>query len=336
VSDYKPFEPTQSRLESAKRQGDIARSAELANVVAFAAALASAGMVAAQLAAGARSMLLSASQMRIDRAPIAATLFLLLLPATAAACGATAAYALQHGGVRFVAIAVKWQRLSPAENFRRMFSKESVLTATRATIAFACAAAAIVPAFIGILNAAVRANEFLGLAAAAWSGAFHTALAACAVGAAFAAADYGMQYARWRNRLRMSFEEMKRDQKEHDGDPLARGRRRALHRRLSQASLHKVKEASFVVTNPTHIAIAVEYRPPHVPVPRILLRAADDAAGRVRELAAVHRIPTIENIGLARQLYASARAGDFIPRDTYIAVAEIIAALSKSGVVPVA
>jgi flagellar biosynthetic protein FlhB len=335
MSEYKPFEPTQSRLDSAKREGDVARSQEVANVLAFGAGLALASMVVAPLGATARAMLVAASKTHTDRSAFAAALLLLTLPAAAAACGATVAYAAQNGGVRCVPIALKWQRLSPADNLRRMFSKESVVTATRATIAFACAAAAIVPAFIGILNAAVRTDELLTLAAAAWSGALHAALASCAVGGVFAAVDYGLQYARWRNRLRMSFEEMKRDQKEHDGDPLARGRRRALHRRLSQASLHKVKEASFVVTNPTHIAIALEYRPPHIPVPRILVRAADDGAGRVRELAIAHRIPIIENVALARQLYGSARAGDFIPRGAYIAVAEIIAALGKSGVVPV-
>jgi flagellar biosynthetic protein FlhB len=86
------------------------------------------------------------------------------------------------------------------------------------------------------------------------------------------------------------------------------------------------------VTNPTHIAVALEYRPPDVPVPRVLVRAADDAAARVRELAASYRVPLVEDVPLARLLYAHAGPGDFIPRETYIAVAEIVAALTKAGV----
>ena len=160
----------------------------------------------------------------------------------------------------------------------------------------------------------------------------HTASAACVVGALFAGADYGVHLVRWRKRLRLSFDELKRDQKENDGDPLARGRRRALHRQLSRGSLRKVKDAAFVVTNPTHIAIALEYRPPDVPVPRVLVRAADDAAARVRELAGAYGVPLIEHVALARHLYATARAGEFIPHETYVAVAEVVAALTKAGV----
>jgi flagellar biosynthesis protein FlhB len=131
--------------------------------------------------------------------------------------------------------------------------------------------------------------------------------------------------------MRMSFEELKRDQKENDGDPLARSRRRSMHRQLSRGSLRRVKDAAFVVTNPTHIAIALEYRPPGVPVPRVLVRAADESAARVRELAAAYRVPLVENVSLARALYASAKPGEYIPQETYLAVAEIVAALTKCG-----
>jgi flagellar biosynthesis protein FlhB len=73
--------------------------------------------------------------------------------------------------------------------------------------------------------------------------------------------------------------------------------------------------------------MALEYRPPEVPVPRVLVRAADDAAARVRELARAYRIPLVENVALARRLYGLCAPGEFIPQETYIAVAEIVAAL---------
>ncbi|HET9096293.1 MAG TPA: EscU/YscU/HrcU family type III secretion system export apparatus switch protein, partial [Candidatus Baltobacteraceae bacterium] len=103
-------------------------------------------------------------------------------------------------------------------------------------------------------------------------------------------------------------------------------------RQISRGSLRRVKDAAFVLSNPTHIAIALDYRPPEVPVPRVLVRAADAAAARVRELAGAYGVPLVENIPLARRLYAAARPGDFIPQETYLAVAEVVAALAKAGV----
>jgi len=332
MADEKQFEPTQSRLEKAEREGDVARSQEIGNVAAFGAALITAAAVIGPIGDAARAALTSAAGGRSDMGAIAFALMLMLAPPGAAAGTAITASVLQSGGLRFIAVSFKAERLSASENLRRALSRESVVTAVRATIAFACASAAIVPAFASIYAAELHAGGLQTLAAAAWRGALHAAMAACAVGGIFAGFDFGIQAVRRRKRLRMSFEELKRDQKEHDGDPLARSRRRSLHRLISRGSLRKVKQAAFVVTNPTHIAIALEYRPPQVPVPRVLVRAADEAASRVRDLARLHAVPLVENVPLARKLYASANAGDFIPHETYVAVAEVVASLDKAGV----
>lgn len=332
MAEEKQFEPTQSRIERAKREGDIARSQELGNIVAFGSALAATAAVIVPLGSAVRAALLAAAQGQGDTAPLATAAAFMLVPMAAAAAAAGGANIVQSGGLRFAAVSIKAERLAPNENLKRMFSREAVVTAARATVAFICAGAAIVPAFSGIYSAALHASGLGGVASAAWTGALHTAAVACAAGAVFAGADYGLQLIRWRKRLRMSFEEIKRDQKESDGDPHARGRRRAMHRQISRGSLRRVKDAAFVITNPTHIAIAVEYRPPSVPVPRVLVRAADDAAARVRELSKAYGIPLIENVPLARRLYAIAKPGEFIPQETYVAVAEIVAALSKTGV----
>ncbi len=331
MAEGKQFEATQSRIERAKREGDVARSQELGNVVAFGGALIAAAAVIAPLGCAARAVLVAAAEGRTNTGALAGAAMLMLVPIAAAALAAVGANAVQSGGLRFASVAIKSERLAPSENLKRMFSREAVVTAARASVAFACAGTAIVPAFVGIYAAALHAGAPAGIASAAWNGALHAAAAACIAGGVFAGADYGVQFVRWRKRLRMSFEEMKRDQKESDGDPLARGRRRAMHRQISRGSLRRVKEAAFVVTNPTHIAIALEYRPPEVPVPRVLVRAADDAAARVRELAAAYRVPLIENVALARRLYALARPGDVIPQETYVAVAQVVAALAKAG-----
>ncbi|HLI96870.1 MAG TPA: EscU/YscU/HrcU family type III secretion system export apparatus switch protein [Candidatus Baltobacteraceae bacterium] len=332
MAEEKQFEASQSRIERAKREGDVARSQELGNVAAFGVALVATSAVIAPLGNAAQRLVESAAAGRVDMGTLATAAGLMLTPIAASATAAVGANVVQSGGLRFSVVSVKLERLAPGENLKRMFSREAVITAARASVAFLCAGAAIVPAFVAIYGTALQAGGLGGVASAAWSGAMHTAAVACVVGGVFAGADYGVQLVRWRKKLRMSFDELKRDQKESDGDPLARGRRRALHRQISRGSLRKVKDAAFIVTNPTHIAIALEYRPPEVPVPRVLVRAADAAAARVRELAAAHNIPTIENVALARNLYANAKSGDFIPHETYVAVAEIVAALTKAGV----
>ena len=331
MAEEKQFEPTHSRVEKAKREGDVARSQEIGNVAAFAAGLFAVTCTIAPLAAAALALLRSGVRGTFNPAPLASAFTIMLLPAAAAMCAAAAVHILQAGGLRWIAIRFKPERVAPVENLKRIFSRESLVTASRATVAFICAGAAIVPAFAGIYAAALHGSDLARMAATAWTGALHAACAGCVVGGIFAGADYGLQFVRWRKRLRMSHDELRRDHKEQDGDPIARGRRRARHRQLSRGALRKVKDAAFVVTNPTHIAIALEYRPPGVAVPRVLVRAADEAAARVRELAAEHRIPAIENVQLARTLYATSRAGEYIPLDTYVAVAEIVGALVKAG-----
>lgn len=332
MAEEKQFEASQSRIERAKRDGDVARSQELGNVAAFGSALTATAGIIVPIGSATRAALASAASGRIDSSSLATAAMLMLVPIAAAGAAAVGANVIQSGGLRLCAVSIKLERIAPGENLKRMFSREAVVTAARATIAFLCAGAAIVPAFAAVYSAALHAEGVAGLASAAWSGALHTAAAACVVGGVFAGADYGLQLVRWRKRLRMSFEEMRRDQKESDGDPLARGRRRALHRQISRGSLRRVKDAAFVLTNPTRIAIALEYRPPEVPVPRVLVRAAGDGAARVRELAAAYVIPLVENVPLARRLYALAQPGDFIPQETYVAVAEVVAALTKAGV----
>jgi len=134
----------------------------------------------------------------------------------------------------------------------------------------------------------------------------------------------------WRRRLRMTFDELRREMREHDGDPQSRARRRRLHRMMVRGGLRNVRRATFVVVNPTHIAIAVRYVAEEMPVPMILVRAADEGALRVRTIAADARIPLIEDPPLARQLYAHDALGP-IPPEVYLAVAQIIAALQRES-----
>ncbi|HTU69638.1 MAG TPA: EscU/YscU/HrcU family type III secretion system export apparatus switch protein [Candidatus Baltobacteraceae bacterium] len=327
----KTFEAPPSRIAKARREGNVARAAEFAANLAFVAAALAVLVLAAPIGALAREAMARAAGGSVPALPCTALVVLALLPMGLAALSGALGGAMQNGGVVFAPVAVKLERLQPLEGLRRMFSREAATHGVRALAAFTFAVAAMVPTLHDLVNAAAVAPAPRSVASIAWSGAQHVVFAAAAVGLLFAVAEYAVARRAWLRKLRMSLAELKRELKESDGDPLARGRRKSLHRNLVRGALARVKDASFVVVNPTHVAVALEYRPPAVPVPRVLVRAADEAALRVRALAAEHRVPLIENVALARGLYRDCAVGEPIVYDHYVAVAEVVAALLRSG-----
>lgn len=331
MADDKPFEATQSRLARARREGDIARSYELNALSAFAAAAIAVAVIASPLAGTVQALIQHSFNDRIPVQLLLRMAILTLTPVVVAACASAACALIQSGGFQMSSFAPKVERLSPNENFKRILSRETVISVARATLAFTFATIAIIPTFRSVVAAAFHGVAPAGLAHAAWSGSLHAAALACIAAGVFAGADYALQLQRWRRRLRMSHDELRRDRKEQDGDPVARSRRHLMHREIARGSLRRVKEAAFVICNPEHIAIALEYRPPVVPVPRVLVRAADEVAARVREIAKENCIPLVQNVELARALYEITAPNEFIPPQLYLAVAEIVANLNPEG-----
>ena len=138
-------------------------------------------------------------------------------------------------------------------------------------------------------------------------------------------ADYAFQ--RWKHtqELKMTKEEVRREMKEMDGDQLIRRRRRDAHQKLIEArDISKVSSSAFVLTNPTHYAVAFQYDPPNVSVPTVVAKGADETAFRMREIAAEHGIPIIERPELARQVYRTLKIGQSIPADLYDVFIEIL------------
>lgn len=326
----KPFEATPQRIAKAKREGNFARSAEFAANLAFAAAAFAIVSLAPTIgAAAAKAVAIAAA----GTAPVVAcgTLFAAaLVPLECAAAAGTLATLVQTGGLTFVAIVPKPERLNPAEGIKRILSRETLAHSLRASLAFGAATAAMIPVIASCAAAVVSANTLVQVSGETWAATQRVAWAACGVGLLFSIAEYAAARNSWLHKLRMSVEERKEEAKEQDGDALVRGRRRSMHRAWLRGALSRVKDASFVVANPSHVAVALEYRPPDVNVPRILVRALDKAALRVRRLAASYRIPIVESATLARALYADGRAGEPIPTAHYLAVAEVVAALARS------
>jgi flagellar biosynthesis protein FlhB len=332
----KNFDATPARKQKAKREGNVVRSSEVTGSAAFACAALAAGAVLPAIAA-ATGRAIAALAARPDPFRLPAelgTVFgLSLVPACAASAGALAAGIAQAGGLRISP--PKWQfaRLNPGPGLKRMFGGEAIVGALRAVVAFAVVASALVPVIRELFARATTVAEAGAFGAAACDAAQRACWAAIGTGLCFAALDYALARRRWLRELKMTLEEVRRDQKETDGDPAARARRKSMHRTFVRGSIARTKEASFVVVNPTHIAIAIRYAPPGVPVPQILVRAAGDGAQAVKRIARRHAIPIVENIALARALYAQGEAGRAIPSPTFVAVAGVIAALVREGVI---
>jgi flagellar biosynthesis protein FlhB len=331
VSDVseKPFEATPRRIAKAQREGNVARANELAANVSFAAAGITLAAIVPVFGSIAAKAIASSSFGAISYMPsfIAGVA---LAPIAAAAVGGTFGTLLQNGGFAGVNLALKLERLDPFDGLKRICSRDTLAHSLRACLAFVCAAAAMAPLLAINVSALLRCATLNEVAAAAWMATRQVATAACAVGCCFAIAEYAAARRLWLQRLRMTFDERKREAKEEEGDASARGRRRALHRALLRGGMQRLKEAALIVANPRHVAVALEYRPPDVPVPRVLVRAADAAARRVRAAAARYGIPIVENVWLARALYGDGRAGEPIPHGYYVAVAEVIAALMRA------
>ncbi|MEZ6046906.1 MAG: flagellar biosynthesis protein FlhB [Planctomycetaceae bacterium] len=137
--------------------------------------------------------------------------------------------------------------------------------------------------------------------------------------------DYGFQKWKHEQDLKMSKQEVREEMKQMDGDPHVRARRREIHRRLATArEMSQVPEADVVITNPTHVAVALKYDPETMPAP-VVAKGMGEIALRIREIAAQHKIPIIERPPLARSLYKSVKAGRPIPPDMYEVFVEIMA-----------
>jgi flagellar biosynthesis protein FlhB len=324
----KRFDATPSRVAKARREGNVARSAEVGAAVALAGGLLATATLCASLSAAFRAATTDAARGRPPWHGFAEIVALALIPAASAATCGILAGVLQSGGLNVVPPTAKLERLDPFKGLTRLFSRDALGQGLRAVAAFTCAIGAIALAARGVVVTA--SGTPAAAAGAAFAAAMRAAFAVCVLGTVFGALEFGVARAAWLRKLRMSYDEYRREMKEQDGDPQVRGRRRALHRTLSSGDVRRVREAAFVVCNPTHVAVALAYAPPVEPVPRVLVRAADDLAMRVREIAIEHGVPLIENVTLARALFADAVVGAPIPHDHYVAVASIVVELARA------
>jgi flagellar biosynthetic protein FlhB len=147
-----------------------------------------------------------------------------------------------------------------------------------------------------------------------------------------AGADYLWQRYRFNERMKMSKEEVKEDYKQSEGDPHVKAKLKQLRaQRSRQRMMQNVPKATVIITNPTHYSVALRYEPSEGdPAPICVAKGVDKLAMRIREVAREHDVPIVENVPLARALYAAVEIDETIPREHFEAAAKVIGFVMQS------
>jgi flagellar biosynthetic protein FlhB len=142
--------------------------------------------------------------------------------------------------------------------------------------------------------------------------------------------DFALQKYRHTSQLKMTKQEVKDEAKQQDGSAEVKGKIRRVQQEMARRRMmNDVPRATVVITNPTHYAVALEYRRGEMAAPVVLAKGVDQIALKIREKARQHGIPIVENRPLARGLYDTAEIGDTIPGPLFAAVAEVLAQLIR-------
>jgi flagellar biosynthetic protein FlhB len=219
-------------------------------------------------------------------------------------------------------------RINPMAGFKRLFSMDAVAELVKSLI-FIGGLGFLGGAFLyadlpALMSLSGFANEDIVFYASREGAVLMTWVVAAM--ATLAGLDYLYQYWRTESQLRMSRQEIKEEMREQEGDPLLKGQLKALRQKLSRRRLAAdVAKADVVITNPTHLAIALGYKAGTMSAPRVLGKGAGFIAEKIREIAREKGIPIVENKPLARLLYGQVDVGREIPEALYRAVAEVLA-----------
>ena len=331
-------DPTQKRLDDALERGDVAKSQEVNTWFMIAGATlvissfsGSIGGIQMPL----RNLIANSWMIRVDGPGLLMlmqnleyTLFAALgLPILMLVITAIAGNMLQHRLVWSAqSLTPKLSKISPMEGAKRIFGKQAIANFAKGLfklIALGSVMTAILWPERHRLESMLRfdPSALLGVII---SLTLHLMGAVVAMLAVVAIADYFFQYRQWYERQKMSLREMKEEFKQSEGDPHIKGKIRQLRQqRMKKRMMAAVPKASVIITNPTHYSVALSYER-GMPAPICVAKGVDLIALKIREIAGEHNIPIVENVPLARALYANVEIDEEIPVEHYHAVAEII------------
>jgi len=332
-------DPTQRKLEQAIERGDIAKSQEVNTWFVLAggtlALMATSDFASQTLFASLRGMLANAGRVPADGAALAAYgkfalttwMATLAVPLGLVLLAGLLGSILQHQPVITTEpLAPQLSRISPMAGFKRVFGKEALVQFLKGLFKLAMVGAAIYAAVWpdwGHLEGFVR-MDVAALLPATRTEAVKLLGAVLAIYAVLAAADYGYQKFTWYQRQRMTKQEIKQEHKEQEGSPEIKNKLRQLRMAASRRRMmSKVPQATVVVMNPTHFAVALQYEA-GMAAPICVAKGLDAMALKIRSVAEDAGVPVVENPPLARALYKAVELDQDIPVEHYKAVAEVI------------
>ena len=341
--ESKTEEATPRKLEEARKKGDVAKSPDVAAAMSLAGATAvlliGGGYFSRQMAEDMLPFLAEPHAMigglqagagvEIGmRAVWAVTPFLaaLMLAVIVGGVGGN----LAQSGFLFTAekIKPKWSAVSPLSGFKRIFGPDGIVQFIKTFLKLV----AIGAVCWWVLKPHTRELENLAAMSPAMILPFARDLAGSLMISALiflaftAGADFIWQKFRFAKRMRMTKEETKEDYKQTEGDPHVKGKLRQIRmQRSRQRMMQAVPSATVVITNPTHYSVALRYEPDQGDAaPICVAKGVDAVAFRIREMAKENGVPVVENVPLARALYATVEVDEVIPREHFEAAAKVI------------
>jgi len=341
--ESKTEEATPRKLEDARKKGDVAKSPDVAAAMSLAGAVAvlliGGGYFSQQMAEDMLPFLAEPHAMLGGleagagveigmRAVWAVTPFLaaLMLAVIIGGVGGN----LAQSGFMFTAekLKPKWSSVSPLSGFKRIYGPDGIVQFIKTFLKLI----AIGAVCWWVLKPHAREFENLAAMSPAAILPFARDLAGSLMIAALiflaftAGADFIWQKFRFAKRMRMTKEEMKEDFKQTEGDPHVKGKLRQIRmQRSRQRMMQAVPTATVIVTNPTHYSVALRYEPDQGDgAPICVAKGVDALALRIREMAKEHGVPIVENVPLARALYATVEVDEVIPREHFEAAAKVI------------
>ncbi len=226
----------------------------------------------------------------------------------------------------------KLEKINPLSGFKRMFSLRSLVEAAKSVLKV------LIISFVAFLIMKGAFNDMLTLCyttiGAIWvfilQLGFKIVIGVALVLIILAILDYAYQRFEHEKKLKMTKQEVKEERKQIEGDPMVKSRIRSLQREMARRRMmEEVPKATVVVTNPTHLAIAIRYEASEMETPEVVAKGKNVIAEKIKEIAKKSDVPIVEDKPLARAMYDVVQPGDSIPFQFFNAVAEILAYVYK-------
>jgi len=255
----------------------------------------------------------------LSAGPVLAILYVTAFAANAAQVG----FQFSTEPLRF-----KPDRLSPARGFKRLFSVKNLFNLLKSIVKVLIVGGI---AYSYVAGRLADLTELMGadihvIGKRGFEMLFDLAFRICAAVLALAAVDYAWQWRQYEQELKMTKQEVKEEFKQMEGDPKIKSKIKEKQRQLSmRRMMEDVPKADVVITNPTHLAVAVRYDLAVADAPVVLAKGQDYIALRIRRLAEESGVTIVENKALARALFETVGVGERIPVELYQAVAEVLA-----------